>query len=372
MKIAFCLYKYFPYGGLQRDFFRVAQELSQRGHAIRVYTRSWEGDKPKNWEIILVPVRALSNHAKNYKFYRWVQAHLNDHPVDRVVGFNKMPGVDVYYGADVCYAGKLQSKPWWYRLLGRCRHYLSFERQTVARGLPTKLLIISPKQKEEFQKFYGTEDERFFLLPPGIALDRKYSNFEPRLRGEFRNEFKLSSGDWGVLQICSNYALKGVDRSIKAIASLPENVKKRVHLFVVGQDRSEKFIKLSQNLGLVKQIHFLGGRDDIPRFIAGCDLLLHPARLDNTGTVILEALVGGLPEIVSEVCGYSVYVQEANSGMVIHSPYKQDEFNKILHHVFDHSECITEWRKNAQAYADNKDLYSLPAKAADIILQARS
>ncbi|MEG0533340.1 MAG: hypothetical protein RR610_18755, partial [Citrobacter sp.] len=25
MIIAFCLYKYFPYGGLQRDFLRVAQ-----------------------------------------------------------------------------------------------------------------------------------------------------------------------------------------------------------------------------------------------------------------------------------------------------------------------------------------------------------
>lgn len=369
MKIAFCLYKYFPYGGLQRDFFRVAQELARRGHSIRVYTRSWEGEKPKNWEIILVPVRAFSNHTKNFKFYSWVQAHLKDHPVDRIVGFNKMPGLDVYYGADVCYAGKLQFKPWWYKLLGRCRHYLDFERQTVARGLKTKLLIISPKQKEEFQKFYGTEDERFYLLPPGIALDRKYSNFDSGLRSEFRKEFELSNADWGMLQICSNYALKGVDRSIRAIASLPEKVKRKIHLFVVGQDKSEKFINLSKKLGLAEQIHFLGGRDDIPRFIAGCDLLLHPARLDNTGTVILEALVGGLPEIVSEVCGYSVYVHEASSGMVIPSPYKQDEFDKILHNALDHPECITEWRKNAQVYADNKDLYSLPAKAADIILE---
>ena len=148
-----------------------------------------------------------------------------------------------------------------------------------------------------------------------------------------------------------------------------ENVKRKIHLFVVGQDKSEKFINLSKKLGLAEQIHFLGGRDDIPRFIAGCDLLLHPARLDNTGTVILEALVGGLPEIVSEVCGYSVYVHEASSGMVIPSPYKQDEFDKILHNALDHPECITEWRKNAQVYADNKDLYSLPAKAADIILE---
>lgn len=33
--------------------------------------------------------------------------HLREHPVDRVVGFNKMPGLDVYYAADVCYAEKV-------------------------------------------------------------------------------------------------------------------------------------------------------------------------------------------------------------------------------------------------------------------------
>ncbi|ENY2566278.1 TPA: hypothetical protein ACIBS8_004664, partial [Salmonella enterica subsp. enterica serovar Newport] len=27
MRVAFCLYKYFPFGGLQRDFMRIAQTV---------------------------------------------------------------------------------------------------------------------------------------------------------------------------------------------------------------------------------------------------------------------------------------------------------------------------------------------------------
>ena len=46
MRIAFCIYKYFPFGGLQRDFFRVASEVSSRGHYVRVYVREWTGEKP--------------------------------------------------------------------------------------------------------------------------------------------------------------------------------------------------------------------------------------------------------------------------------------------------------------------------------------
>jgi UDP-glucose:(heptosyl)LPS alpha-1,3-glucosyltransferase len=42
-KIALLLFKYFPYGGLQKDFLGVADELISRGHILKVFTRSWEG-----------------------------------------------------------------------------------------------------------------------------------------------------------------------------------------------------------------------------------------------------------------------------------------------------------------------------------------
>ncbi len=38
MKLAFALFKYFPYGGLQRDFIRIAGLCRDRGHEIHVYT----------------------------------------------------------------------------------------------------------------------------------------------------------------------------------------------------------------------------------------------------------------------------------------------------------------------------------------------
>ena len=116
MIVAFCLYKYFPFGGLQRDFMRIAQTVAARGHHVRVYTQSWEGECPDVFELVLVPVKSRTNHGRNAEYYSWVQAHLLQHPVDRVVGFNKMPGLDLYYAADVCYAEKVaQEKGFLYR-----------------------------------------------------------------------------------------------------------------------------------------------------------------------------------------------------------------------------------------------------------------
>jgi len=103
VQLAFILFKYFPFGGLQRNFLRIAQACQQRGHDIRVYALSWQGEIPPGFDVILVPAKAMSNHRRYERFATLVQNDLASRPADRVIGFNKMPGLDVYYAADPCY-----------------------------------------------------------------------------------------------------------------------------------------------------------------------------------------------------------------------------------------------------------------------------
>ena len=371
MLIALCLFKYFPYGGLQRDFLAIGKELYKRGHQIRVYTRSWQGDKPSEFDIIEVPVRALTNHSANVKYYEWVKKHLASHPVDKVVGFNRMPGLDFYYDADVCYAEKIEQEQrgFFYRISGRCKHYLEYEKAVFEKGTKTKILLLSQVQQTYFQKHYQTESERFFLLPPGISPSRKYQNAPSGAREKICKELDIPISSFLLLQIGSDFSRKGVDRSIEALASLPEDIRQKTHFIVIGQDNPNNFIKLSKKLKVDTNVHFLLGRNDIPYFIAGCDILLHPARSENTGTVILEALVGGLPEIVSRECGYSQYVNIANTGYVIEKPFSQENYTIKLKQALENKKLET-WSRNACFYADNNDLYSLIEKAANIILAA--
>lgn len=371
MLIALCLFKYFPYGGLQRDFLAIGKELHNRGHQIRVYTRSWQGEKPSEFDIIEVPVRALTNHSANVKYYEWVKKHLASHPVDKVVGFNRMPGLDFYYDADVCYAEKIEQEQrgFFYRISGRCKHYLEYEKAVFEKGTKTKILLLSQVQQTYFQKHYQTESERFYLLPPGISPSRKYQNAPSGAREKICKELDISISSFLLLQIGSDFSRKGVDRSIEALASLPEDIRQKTHFIVIGQDNPNNFIKLSKKLKVDTHVHFLLGRNDVPYFIASCDILLHPARSENTGTVILEALVGGLPEIVSRECGYSQYVNIANTGYVIEKPFNQENYTIKLKQALENKKLET-WSRNARFYADNNDLYSLIEKAAKIILAA--
>ena len=369
MQLAFILYKYFPFGGLQRDFMRIALECQQRGHHIRVYTLIWQGEIPEGFDVRIGPVKAWSNHSRNQKFYDWLQADMQQQPVDRVIGFNKMPGLDVYYAADGCFEDKAQTlRNPLYRYSNRYRHFASYERAVFAPDSPTQILMISEVQQPLFVKHYQTPAARFHLLPPGIAKDRRAPHNAAEIRADFRAEFNLRDDQQLLLQVGSGFKTKGLDRSLKALASLPNAQRERTQFIVIGQDDPKPFLLQAAALGISKQVKIFKGRSDIPRFLLGADLLMHPAYNENTGTVLLEALVAGLPVLVTDICGYAHYIEEADCGQVLASPFEQKKLDQALTHILADCALRARWSENALHYAQTADLYSMPERAADIIL----
>lgn len=372
MQLAFLLYKYFPFGGLQRDLVRIAQTCQQRGHRIRVYTLGWQGDVPEGFDVVIVPVRAWVNHRRYRKFTRWVEADMRRRPVDRVVGFNKMPGLDVYYAADPCFEDKSRRlrKPW-YRYSPRYRHFSAYEKAVFSPAAKTELLMISATQQALFKQYYATPDHRFHLLPPGISPDRRAPANAAGLRVVARRtlgaEFALPADGLLLVQIGSDFERKGLDRSIQAMAALPEALRKRTRLVALGSDDPAKMQGLADQLGVSQQVFMPGGRADVPDFLLAADLLLHPARHENTGTVLLEALVAGLPLLVTEVCGYAHYVLDADCGRVATQPFDQSAFNCLLETMLASDRDRARWHDNALRFADETDLYSMPERAADVI-----
>ena len=368
-ELAFCLYKYFPFGGLQRDFLRIASECQARGYRVRVYTLSWQGPVPDGFEVMLVPVNAVTNHKRYERFSEWVHDHLRRNPVAGVIGFNKMPDLDVYYAADSCYEEKAQTqRGHLYRSISRYRHFAHFERSVFAPGADTRILMISDVQKPLFLKHYNTPLERFHSLPPGISRDRKRPPDAEQVRAAFRAEFGIGQDEFLLLLVGSGFITKGLDRVLDGMAALSPEVLERTRLIAIGQDNPLPFERRSRRLGIEQRVRILRGRDDIPRFFLGADLLVHPAYAENTGTVILEAIVSGLPVLVTDVCGYARYVEEADAGRVVPSPFRQDQYNAVLEDMLTGGDR-PRWRDNGLRFAASADIYSMPERAADYITE---
>ena len=94
MKFAFCLFKYFPYGGLGRDFLRIARKCCERGHEVDVYAMEWQAEFPSELSMNVFPGKGFTNHGRCASFVRQIAGRLQKGNYDAVVGFNRMPGLD--------------------------------------------------------------------------------------------------------------------------------------------------------------------------------------------------------------------------------------------------------------------------------------
>jgi len=365
VKLAFCLFKYFPFGGLQRDFLRIAKECLLRGHEVNVFTMEWQGEQEPGLSITLLPPKGRQNHIRIRQFAESIIPYVKNH--DLVIGFNKMPHLDVYYAADTCYQAKARTQRGpWYRLTPRYRQMVAAEAAVFSSQFKTRILLISSNQQAEFSRFYLTQPERFYLLPPGIARDRMAPANAADIRQSMRQSLNAKENDYILLFIGSGFKTKGLDRALLSIAALPKEIRERTHLYIVGQDSSTAFENQAKKQGIIDRIHFLGGRNDIPQLLLAGDVLIHPAYNENTGTVLLEALVAGLPVLTTDVCGYAHYIQTAQAGHVIASPFCQKHFNEKLTYSLSSAERF-QWKKNAIDFSHKADIYSMPSRAVDFL-----
>jgi len=365
--LAFCLYRYFPHGGLQRDMRRIALACRQRGYRIAVYTTAWEGDVPEGFELHVHRPAGLTNHSRMRRFHQWLTGQLDRRRIACVVGFNKMPGLDVYYAADGCLKARtLEPHRRLYRWLPRYRQYQAFEEAVFGSASRTHILMLSSIQQALYVRHYGTPAHRIHFLPPNVAKDRVAGPDAPRIRRAFRQESGLQDNDRLLLQVGSGFRTKGLDRSLRALASLPDNLRARTHFYVVGDDNKNPYVRLARRLSIADRVTFLGPREDVPRILLGADLLIHPAYHENTGTVLVEALAAGLPAIASAICGYAHYIDEARAGWIVPEPFDQRVFNRLVRDALE-NDRLEEFGRRGIAFAQTEDLHGMVEAAVETI-----
>lgn len=364
MKLLFCLFHYFPYGGLQRDCVRIAKACMDAGDHVEIVTQTWEGPQIEGIPVHCFPVKAWTNFGQCEKFAKKVLAFTQTHHYDGVIGFNKMPGLDIYYAADPCYRAKKNLLPWW----PRDRVYLKLEETVFSPTQQTQIFLINPKQQAIFSHYYHTQQARFHLLPPGIDKSRRVADVAQSQREALRKSHGINTHEKIILFLASGFKAKGLDRAIIAFAQLPLGIQKNTYLWIAGQDNIAPYQRLIKQYHLSHQVKYLGASDQVPELLMMADLLLHPAYKELAGMVLLEALVAGLPVLTTDVCGYAHYVQSTGAGVVLPEPFSQSTLNNTLTELLSGSQLL-QLRKKAEDFSQVAQVYDMPEVAVSLIHQ---
>lgn len=366
MDFAFAIFKYFPFGGLQRDMLRMAEAAVRRGHRVTVFASSWEGEPPPGGvELRMLETTAWSNHGRARQFESLFRRQSSG--FDAAFVFNRMAGGDFYFTADNCLAVELPRKhsKWMLALHPRYRVFLEQERAVFDPDAKTRIFYIAPRQKTDFMTVYHTQEDRFIYLPPGMNEKCRRPADADRIRAEKRAELGLSDDRLMLILVGSDFRRKGGDRAVEALAALPEPLRSRCILYLVGRASDGGCAALAKRLGVAGQVVFTGGRTDVPALLLAADLMIHPARNEATGTVLVEGIAAGLPVLCTEECGFSNFVRDA-AGLVVPEGAPQSTLNAML---ADALPRLDELREKTRNYAETADFYRRAELAVDALEQ---
>jgi len=212
---------------------------------------------------------------------------------------------------------------------------------------------------------WNTERERTIELPPTLTHTRRKPEYRATgVRERARAKLGLASDALVWLSIGVQPRIKGLDRVLRALFTHPD-VTLIVAGLVIANTAAQLTVELARRLDVLSRIIWLGHREDIEEIAAASDVLMHPARYDTTGTVILEALINGLPVITTSVCGYAKHVQAAGAGIVLEEPFDFRLFLTAIKDMSD-SERRAAYSERGIAYGENNGLYNGLYKGRDL------
>ncbi len=178
----------------------------------------------------------------------------------------------------------------------------------------------------------GLRPEQIIVIPNGVSV----SDFDrPGTGAELRAEFGLPetcclAGAMGRLT-----HQKGFDVLLQALHIL-HRPQLRLLVAGAGPDRL-KLARLSEELGLARQVQFVGYYRRAAHFLAGLDLFVHPARLEGMPNAVMQAMASALPVVATAVDGTRELIEDGVHGWQV-QPDDAGALAQAIAHALDHPE----------------------------------
>jgi glycosyltransferase involved in cell wall biosynthesis len=192
--------------------------------------------------------------------------------------------------------------------LGHLRDIVSLTPPAIADLNRNARLVAVSRATRNWHVAAGLDAGKTFVLHNGVDL----AQFRPRPpTGFLHREIGLSPDALIVGAVGQIILRKGWDLLAEAAGQIVAD-DPRAHFVLVGErhSRKEETVRLEtalreagSNGPLAGRLHLLGRRDDVDRLLAEFTLLVHPARQEPLGRVLLEAAAAGRAIVATDVGG---------------------------------------------------------------------
>jgi glycosyltransferase involved in cell wall biosynthesis len=207
--------------------------------------------------------------------------------------------------------------------IGHLRDITSLSHQVVCDLNAHGRLVAVSQATRDFHIAQGIDASRCVVVHNGIDL----THFSPRPRTRYLHQELAIPTSCRLMPTIGQIGLrKATDIVLSAARSISRDVPD-AHWLIVGERTSNKeesreleakLRSIATEKPLAGRTHFLGVRSDVVRIMNECDLLLHAARQEPLGRVLLEAAASGLPVVATDVGGTrEIFPTEADGAVLV-------------------------------------------------------
>ncbi|MCL2451595.1 glycosyltransferase, partial [Candidatus Saccharibacteria bacterium] len=194
------------------------------------------------------------------------------------------------------------------------------------------LITINREDYERAKKKFKT-DVRYV---PGVGIDTK--KFAIKMtkneRDKYRKTLGLKSDDFAIIYVAEISKRKNQKQLLKEKAEIVRSNPKTHVLLVGGDTLNGRMQKLARELGIARNVHFLGYRQDIPKLLKISDLYCSTSRQEGLAMNVLEARLAGLPIEATTVRGH----EPAFAKNI--APFLSDNINKQMAKIYKESKTV--------------------------------
>ena len=224
----------------------------------------------------------------------------------------------------------------------------------------TEVIVNSNFMKGHIQGLFGLPFDKINVVPNGINL----TNFNGIERDyEFRRKYARDD-EKIILYMGRLVHEKGIGHLIAAMPKILENYHDS-KLIIAGKGGMIDELKYQvEALGLSDKVYFTGylNGKDVQKMYKCADVAVFPSTYEPFGIVALEAMLAGVPTVVSDVGGLNEIVEHGVTGMKSYSGNANSIADSILALLFDH-QLAAKVSKNAKAKV--KEVYNWNKIAQD-------
>jgi glycosyltransferase involved in cell wall biosynthesis len=158
---------------------------------------------------------------------------------------------------------------------------------------------------------------------------------------------------------------KGVDILFKAIRILKEKYQMDIKTAIVGKGHLEEELKeLVMELGIEREVEFLGVRRDIEKLMKSTKLFVLPSRWEGLPLTILEAMSSGAGIIATKVGSIPEVIQNGKEGILIFPEDSETLAGAIAELLQDRELRV---KLSINAYKKVKEKYSIEVYTKNIL-----